>query len=340
MVRLALVPERAAQRKRHQPVDHAVVERGRILVALQRQQALGELGGRPHHLLRRQGPARLGEPGAHHAELSAEVALVLRRGWQRQLDPVHKGTQRRLLLETAERRPGFDQRPAPRRVDQAHRHLEVLVEVTPEEVGHRRETADRLGAAHGPFAGRYVLPRQRGRDPRHLQVADLRPGRRRLLRLEVQRTHHGELHVRLARTQPDLADQDIGQRQRGCALHDQLEGAALGTRRQRHPPGTGRIRLRRHAVFVQGHLHGFPRVGPAPHGDRLAPLQNHVVPKYRRETDRRAAARRKDGPGKQDTGDDSTRCSNHPSLLHGLTDPTGPHDGRPQRAPPAGPRTA
>ena len=50
--------------------------------------------------------------------------------------------------------PGLDRRAAPRRVDQADRHVQLLVQLAAEEVGRGREAADRLRAADLPLARR------------------------------------------------------------------------------------------------------------------------------------------------------------------------------------------
>ena len=90
--------------------------------------------------------------------------------------------------------PGFDGRAAHRRVDEADRHTDLLVNLATEEIQHRREAADgvRRACLPGTFAlGLWLLSRAGA----FAIVADQRELRRRLFRIEVVTTRDCHRHV-------------------------------------------------------------------------------------------------------------------------------------------------
>lgn len=106
--------------------------------------------------------------------------------------------------------PGLDPRAAPRRLDQPHRHVDRALQLAGEVEAGCREVADRIGRCRRPcdttIEMRLCL---HGRGVRHSEQPDAWDRGRGDLAGCVERAPHRKFHVRLARAQPDVADQHI-----------------------------------------------------------------------------------------------------------------------------------
>ena len=202
--------------------------------------------------------------------------------------------------------PGLDRRAAPRGIDQPDRHVELLVQLTAEEVACGREVAHGLRAAKSPVASAIVL-RLRGRLAIDGEQADFRVVGRGNLGILVGHTTYAHRHVRLARAEPHLADQYVGKLdQVGLALHLQLQRSAGLERIELERPFSGTVRGYRLGLIAQGDRHLFGRVGPTPNRNWHFALQHHVVAEHARQLhvsrgDRDQTTNREDRtPGPQD----------------------------------------
>ena len=185
--------------------------------------------------------------------------------------------------------PRLDRAGAVGTGDQAHRHLELLLQAAAEIVCHRGKIPGRPRRAHRPRA-RHVGLRTLAHRPLRGEHAQLRMIRRGHLVLPVRRSGkrplgclgQREIHVRLARAQPHIPHQHIPiTSRRRPRSHLQLIGPARGQRRQFHLPRALGIRRGGGAAARQFHGHGRPRQRLAPHRQRLLALQHHVFRKHR-----------------------------------------------------------
>jgi len=169
-------------------------------------------------------------------------------------------------------------------VNDADRHLERLLQVLAEIVGHGGKLLNRLGIAVGPLrihvGGRGILFHARHveqAEPRAVGVLDV-VGRAGGLR-------HGPLHVRLAAGDPHFTHHDIVDLDLVLAGDDKLFGLIRRLERlELHGPlavaGGGL-----HLLFAKFDGDFLAVVGPAPHGDGLALLEHHVIGEERGEFD-------------------------------------------------------
>ncbi len=191
--------------------------------------------------------------------------------------------RRRVAVHLAQGRiadPRLHLRTAPGGVDQPHRHVHGLAQFAGEVIAGRGKRAHRLRRGRLP-RGRAAELRLRGRAGlrRYLEHAD-----RWLLRIgdlaaRIQRALHRQFHVRLARTQPHVAEQHVG-----GALHAAVRGAGLQgirpacrQRRQLGLPAALAVGARLHALLRQLHGHRLARRGLPPDADRRIALQHRVV---------------------------------------------------------------
>ena len=146
-----------------------------------------------------------------------------------------------------------------------------------EEVPGCGPAAYRLGATDLPGAVEVAdgLP---GGDPRDLDLADVRVVGGGPLFGGVQAAVDGHLHVRLARAEPHLADEDVLEGERVLPRHGHGQRPAGLQRRQRDAPLAVIAGFRRHGRGVaELHFDPLPGIGPAPDLDVLLLLQNHVA---------------------------------------------------------------
>ena len=203
-------------------------------------------------------------------ELRAAAGHVLERG---------------LGVERRPGRPAFGRRAAPGSVDQADRHAEGLLHVDAEEVRRGAETTGRLRGAARP-AALAILLRAFGPDVRDGEQADLRMvGGRDVLLGMIGRTQV-HFHVRLARADPELAEQHVGQRDPvlagGIFDHDLMRSAGGGGREPGFPAavGTG-LDGDRFVVELDGKF--FSRLGGAPERVFHVALEQQVAGKDGRD---------------------------------------------------------
>ncbi len=180
--------------------------------------------------------------------------------------------------------PGLQLRTAPRGVDQTHRHIDALLQLTREVVTRGRKVFHRLrrGALPACSATETALGCRAGLR-RHLEHADggmLGIGN---LAARIQRAIHLQFHVRLPRTEPDIADQHIID-----LLHHTVGSAGLqavraagGMRGQACLPVALPVCARLHLRSVQ--LHGDTRAWRriAPQVNRRITLQHRMVLEHR-----------------------------------------------------------
>ncbi len=121
--------------------------------------------------------------------------------------------------------PGLDTRPTPRRVDQAHWHIHLLLQFTRKVEARRRELSEGLRRRRLPANGlRERVSRCCARIARDSEEANGIVRGACALAPEIERAARLHLHVRLTRAQPYIADQHIG---------DRLVCAGLRARRER-----------------------------------------------------------------------------------------------------------
>ena len=196
--------------------------------------------------------------------------------------------QRRILREHVAARPRLGRRAAPRAVDEADRHVARPLQLAREEVADRREVRDARRRGDHPgrrrVHRRHVVLRVERGDALHREQADARMVGGRDLLVGVLRLAHLPLHVRLARADPDLADEHVGEAlRRGRAGDHELVRAARRFRRQRDAPAAVTAGGRRDALRAQADLDALVGRGPAPDADRHLLLQHHVVGEDRRQ---------------------------------------------------------
>ena len=157
-------------------------------------------------------------------------------------------------------------------MDQSDRHIEIPIEIATEEIGDRGKLPGRLGRAFGPRAMRVRKGFHSGL-ARHVEEADPREICRLNGRLAGRRTGEGELHVRLSRANPNIADEDVRNRHDVVTAHFQRERTASREGLEMdHPRSAGGRRLE----FLPAHLNGdlLPIAGAPPDRDLATALQH------------------------------------------------------------------
>ena len=215
-----------------------------------------------------------GDPFLQH-RCAVEHRLV--EGIVEPIDLFHLREDVRFRLVTDRRDPGLDRRAPPTRRDEADRHIQLAMQVTPEEIEHRRERAHRLWRALDPLAVD-MMGRRAGGSVRDLEQANLGVvGRGDHFRSVACPLGYRPLHVRLPRPEPHLADQNVLEGDgvpTGNRYFDRLSG---GNRFQSDAPVPLFIGLGRGSVVADRHGNFFFRLGPTPNHRRSLPLQDHVV---------------------------------------------------------------
>ena len=182
--------------------------------------------------------------------------------------------------------PQLGRRATNRRKDQAGRHAKFLVQVSAEVVGPRREAGHgrRTALVPGPLpVCLWILGRFAG----HGEQPNLGIVRGCDLLVVVLARLDAPPHVRLARADPDFADQYVLQRQRiprrtGDGYFERLTRLEFC---QGHPPSTSFVvaGLGRQRLPGQGNGDLFTRIGPALNRHGPALLQHHCY-RQRRPT--------------------------------------------------------
>ena len=200
-------------------------------------------------------------------------------------------------------------------MDQPHRHLEVLVHLPAEVIHDRGELGDRFRRADNP-PGVDVLDGNRCRLPRDVEQPDLRKLRRRDLCVRVVRLPDRPLHVRLARADPHVADEDVGNGDRVGAGDGHLGGGPGRERLQPQFPSAQRIGHRLSGPAAIGDRDGLARQGLAEDAHGHVALEQHVIADDAGQLDvgKRMAGQRKEGDQKR------SGC-----LSHGGRDSTPAH---------------
>ena len=147
------------------------------------------------------------------------------------------------------------------------------------------------------------------------------PNRRKFCRLDfcsrICAASNCPFHVGLARTQPDFANQDIGELDRVLASDGQFDRLFAGNHfRQFHLPATSFVRFCGGRICSQRYRDRFSSIGPAPDANLHLLLQNHVIAKHRRQSDVC-----NDGPREQRQNADN-KCERNDSednILHGVS---------------------
>ena len=175
--------------------------------------------------------------------------------------------------------PGFDAGSTERRIDQAHRHVDGLLEFTGEVEAGRREITQRVGAYGLPLRGSLEgLQRNHATGLRHGQQPDRRAGRAGDLGTCIQRAPDWQLHVRLARTQPHIADQYVADRlcPRTSARSQRIRPSRPKWGQLRFPSSLA-VGARELVHVTERDAHLLARLRAPPYPDRLVALQYRVV---------------------------------------------------------------
>src|SRR5262249_20972141 len=182
-------------------------------------------------------------------------------------------------------RPRLDRRTAPRAVDQPDRHAQLLLNARTEVVQRGREPADRVRLARLPRR-LDVLRWLVGLDLWDVEQPNLRGIGSGDGLFRTVRGGERPLHVRLARANPDLANEDVFQLDLVLATDRQPVRLAIGLHgRQRHLPAPLGVGLCTGLVLAELHGHVLARIGPAPDRQRLVALQDHVTADHARQLD-------------------------------------------------------
>ena len=197
------------------------------------------------------------------------------------LDPAfHERLQLLVGGELVALHPGLGGAAAPGVIDQADRHAERLVELPAEEIADGRKIAHRVGRAGGPLAVEVPLWLLRAH-LRHRDQADVGKLCGRLLEVGVVGVVDAPLHVRLAGTDPDLADEHVVERDRVLALDGERVRAAVFLHGiEEHVPhavgaGGGRVGL-----AAERYRDRLARISLAPDFVLDALLEHHVVAEH------------------------------------------------------------
>ena len=172
--------------------------------------------------------------------------------------------------------PGLGHGPAPARMDQPDRHAKLTLKLAAEEVADGRESPRGLGRANLP-RGLDDAGGLEGDLLGHAQEADSRIIGRRDLVPAVPGRPEGPLHVRLARADPDVADEDVLDLDRLRAGHREGVGPSRRVGAEPGQPFPLGVRGGLDRLAGQRHLDPLTGLGPAPDGYRRVPLEDDMV---------------------------------------------------------------
>ncbi len=272
VVRLALIPDGAAEGEGHERMDHGMVERGgRAGVGGECLRLAGH-GGHGLIFLQRglHGLLPLRDGGE---VLFMRGAIRLAAG-QVRADIGDEVLQLRHGIKAINARPRLDTCAAPSALNDADGHFELLVQFQAEVITDRRKASGCLWRAAIPFRGHIVLRRERGRFW-HLDEAQIRMRGVRDVGLRVGLHLHFPLHVRLAGGEPHLADQNVLHAHVARLEHLRLRVCGHGF--ELHHPLAARIGFRGLLLSRELHDDFLTGRGFAPNRHRFVPLKHHVV---------------------------------------------------------------
>ena len=189
-------------------------------------------------------------------------------------------------------------------MNQADWDIEVLEQFAAKEVAGRRETADGLWTALGPFAMEVVL-RRTAAGLRHADEMDLRIVSRGDFFLCPANAGDRKLHVRLAGANPDLAHENVFELDLVLAGDRQRIRSTDGQRIEFDAPLAGRC-VGASDLRLIADLHGdfLALIGPAPDRHRNIALEHGVFRKHRRQAN---IGRGPFGGDQQKAGNDSRK---------------------------------
>ena len=189
---------------------------------------------------------------------------------------VHAGQARDFFVT----RPCFNDRSAPRGVDEPDRHFDGLVDFASEVVPDGREVSDGLGRTGLPLAadvGLWIAGH--GGGARNVKKPDVGVVGCFDFGFAVGRLVNSHFHVGLAGAEPDLAHEYVGEA--NCLIaslngHCQRTFAAFEGRQGEAPAP---FRVRAGAGGVRANLNGDSAAGrgPAPNRQGVVALEDHVV---------------------------------------------------------------
>ena len=142
----------------------------------------------------------------------------------------------RIAFHSIAANPRLARRAAPRVVDQADRHIELIVQLAAKEIADGRKALRRFRRANFPLAVE-ILDRRLAARLLHAHETNLRMIGGRNFQVAVRRQRQRPLHIRLARAEPHFADEDVVHLQPIlAAFDDQLQRLADRQRLERHAP--------------------------------------------------------------------------------------------------------
>ena len=128
VIALALIPDRATNRKSRQHVDHPVVQHCRSRIALKRSQLRRKCRTGTHLRPRLQALTSPLQPGFRCFEVRPQPRFILRGSRSPADDRLRNVRQRGNLLKTHRRSPRLNPSPTPGRIHQANRHIQFLMQ--------------------------------------------------------------------------------------------------------------------------------------------------------------------------------------------------------------------
>ena len=159
--------------------------------------------------------------------------------------------------------PSLHRRAAPRAVDEAERHLELLVDLAAEVVADGAKERRILRCRHGPFAGD-IVEWSRARFSRDGEDAQLGEVARCDFSFGVFSIFDDPLHIALAAGQPHFADGDVLHGERVLSRNRHVASEAGLEPFQLRGPAAFFIRRRRDARITKFDGHFLARIRPTP----------------------------------------------------------------------------
>ena len=160
--------------------------------------------------------------------------------------------EHRIAVESFAARPGFGLGAAVRRVKNPDRNAQFFAQVFGEIKRDRRPTFDRIVGSDVPFRGQIALWFEVA-NVRRTKIAQLRIiGIGQRVRVDFRVPAERVIHVRLPRSQPDFADQNIVHRERVFAFHRHRQRLADVERIEFDHPFSGGIGGRGFVLTVDG----------------------------------------------------------------------------------------
>ena len=195
------------------------------------------------------------------------------------------GHERSIGAESVKAGPRLGRGSSPRRLDQADGHTQLLLQIAREEVGDGGEVGGGFRSARGPSFGFDIFQRIVCRLVLHQEQANLGILCRRDFRLCVDQAGHGELHVRLARCDPDVTDKNVVEHDCVRRLDAQLEGTAGFAGRKIDAPAAVIVGGSRFRLAAECDRDSLVRCSHSPDVHWQAALHDHVIGQQGRHGD-------------------------------------------------------